>query len=765
MAVRLHMNLGLVAEAQRLPDSADTVVVVEPNIGSTSRTKGSLYMLVTGAGGRKLRDATRLVGERIRDDYYYDLSAGISVCLRKAVRAANNVLMHSSDRPPVASGEPGPIGIALAVVRGNELYVATVGPAEAYMVRQARLLTLPDASPETGLPADDIDGPEVWHGEITAGDCLILMSPNVTRRIGLGPIQESVLQLHPQAAVEQIHRQFGSGSLGSTGGDGILFIEAAEVAATHKTAPLKPVWPGDSMAGAPDRSPIPLADTVGGGVAAMQTTARHAQVAADSWLRRGVYGLFDRMPQRPMSRGRVTPMTVRRERQQRAAIGVIGLLAVITIIGGSMWFLSGTGHGDNIDQQQTASQAYAKVQADLDAVIGDGKDLMSSDPVNAFKYYTDAWNELKIAEANNYPIALLADSRSKVLSGLNRYYHVSIVDPQIVVTFATDDLEGLVLGPDGGAYVLDNTINSIYRVNLDTGAKIRVVSAGQQPLTGGSIVGNPEFMTVGGSDVVILDAFNSVWKWHPIQGNTTGVGALVPIYIPDNVNWGIGARQIGTFVVNADQNLYNFYIVVPSQKQIIKYTPATDGSGYPKGAHTNFLTVTQDVSRVDDMYIDGKIYIIDGGKITQYELGQAKGWTVDPPPDSIGPTALRPLPVYKRMASDDPAQDKGHFYAYDVKNRRIVEFLKSDGSVVGQYMVPDDTPWFTALTDMFVLPAVGDASPILYWTEGSSLMRASLVPTGPSTPLSTPGASPGASASGSAGAGSPGPGSTATQQP
>ena len=51
MAVRLYMNLGLLAESERLPDSADTVVVVEPNIGSTSRTKGYLYLLVTSKVG------------------------------------------------------------------------------------------------------------------------------------------------------------------------------------------------------------------------------------------------------------------------------------------------------------------------------------------------------------------------------------------------------------------------------------------------------------------------------------------------------------------------------------------------------------------------------------------------------------------------------------------------------------------------------------------------------------------------------------------
>src|SRR5512140_3645996 len=277
MAVRLHMNVGLVTEERRLADSADTVIVVEPVIGSTARTKGSLYLLVSGAGGRKLRDATKLVADRIRDDYYYDLSAGISGCLRKAVGNANKVLLHASDRHSREPGEAPPVGVALAVIRGNELYVATVGPAEAYLIRHARLLTLPDADPESGLPSEILDGPEVWHGEIATGDCLVLVSPNVTRKIGLGPLQDTVGQLHPQAAVDQIQRQFGSGSLGATGGDGLLIVEATEVASTHRASPLKPVWPNDSLAGAPERSPIPLADTVTNGVATVQATAHQAQ--------------------------------------------------------------------------------------------------------------------------------------------------------------------------------------------------------------------------------------------------------------------------------------------------------------------------------------------------------------------------------------------------------------------------------------------------------------------------------------------------------
>ena len=61
----------------------------------------------------------------------------------------------------------------MAVVRGNEMYVATVGPAEAYLIRQARLSTLPDPHRERGLPSSGLE-PDVWRGEITVGDSLVL---------------------------------------------------------------------------------------------------------------------------------------------------------------------------------------------------------------------------------------------------------------------------------------------------------------------------------------------------------------------------------------------------------------------------------------------------------------------------------------------------------------------------------------------------------------------------------------------------------------
>ncbi|HSL98423.1 MAG TPA: hypothetical protein VK831_07610, partial [Candidatus Deferrimicrobiaceae bacterium] len=133
MAHRIQMQLGVIPEPERTPDSPDTVLHVEPRVGAQTRTKGHLYLLVTSrVPGARAREATRLVADAIRSEYYYDESAGIRVCLTKAIQAANQRLAHARERGALGSAS-GPIGVGIAVVRDTELYVCTVGPAEAYL--------------------------------------------------------------------------------------------------------------------------------------------------------------------------------------------------------------------------------------------------------------------------------------------------------------------------------------------------------------------------------------------------------------------------------------------------------------------------------------------------------------------------------------------------------------------------------------------------------------------------------------------------------
>ena len=66
MASRLALKYGLVSEEDRLSNSSDAIVVTEPTTGSKTRTKGSLYLIVSSKtiGGR---DARRVPARRRHD--------------------------------------------------------------------------------------------------------------------------------------------------------------------------------------------------------------------------------------------------------------------------------------------------------------------------------------------------------------------------------------------------------------------------------------------------------------------------------------------------------------------------------------------------------------------------------------------------------------------------------------------------------------------------------------------------------------------------
>ncbi len=295
MAHRIQMKLGVVPEPERAADSPDTVLHVEPRVGAQTRTKGHLYLLVTSrVPGTRAREATRLVADSIRSEYYYDESAGIRVCLTKAIQAANKRLTHARERGALGN-VAGPIGVGIAVVRDNELYVCTVGPAEAYLNRGARLSTLPDPNRDHGLPAAEVD-PDVWRGEIGVGDQLMLISPNVSGVVGPDALKDSLVQLHPQSAAEQLGKLFAA--VGGRGSDGILVVEAAEVAVSRAGFAPIPVRPAEPLAGIPDRSPIPLADSVAGGFAAAQSAGRWARISAGSALGPRLHRIQDALPAR-----------------------------------------------------------------------------------------------------------------------------------------------------------------------------------------------------------------------------------------------------------------------------------------------------------------------------------------------------------------------------------------------------------------------------------------------------------------------------------
>jgi hypothetical protein len=747
MAVRLQMKLGVVAEQDRLPDSPDTVVVVEPSVGSVARSKGHLYLLVTSrVPGHRAHEATRLAAETIRNEYYYDESAGIRVCIEKAIALANKRLTHQRDRLGLghAADPGGPIGVGVAVVRGNELYVATVGPAEAYLIRQARLSTLPDPHRERGLPTAGIE-PDVWRGEITVGDSLVLISPNVVARLGPEELKDAMVTLHPQSAMEHLHHRFVAAE--GSGSDGAVAFEATEVAATTRQRTLVPVRPAEPLAGAPDRSPIPLADPVVGGVAAVTAGASKARSAAGTAFERAVYRLQELvLPRRRTAHRRVTPITARRESQRRAAVALLAFIVVVFGLGLGVYLFAprGPNPGEVVSSANAGQRALETARANLARVFGPGVDLVANNPSQAEELLTEAYRELDRAREAGVAERTIRSIEEDVVAGLDRLYRMITVEDRVVFQFdpaaeTPADLVAMVRGPDNGPYVLDGATNTVWRVNLRERTATAVIREGTE--AAGAVAGTPRLLTRGGPDLLILDANNVLWRWRPASDD--GRGTTTRVRINGAAEWGTDVVAIGTYLQDADRGLYRFYLVDPSLEQIRSYSPAADGGGFPASAN-DWLNSTRDVSGTTSLYIDGDIYLAADGEAVRFNAGASDGWTPQDPGDAI----LRSAPRYTLLASTTE-QREGPIYAYDPENERVLAFDKSDpdGAFIEQYRLPEGNDAWADMRAMYVAQGE-EGPPVLVWITRDRIHFSSLVPFEPE-PEPSPGAS-GAS-------GSPGP--------
>ncbi|HEY4226709.1 MAG TPA: hypothetical protein VGM49_00085 [Candidatus Limnocylindrales bacterium] len=707
------MKLGVVPDAERAPDSPDTALHIEPRVGAQTRTKGDLYLLITSrVPGAKARDATRLVADAIRSEYYYDESAGIRVCLVKAIQVANKRLAHAREKSALGA-DAGPIGVGLAVVRDNELYVCTVGPAEAYLNRGARLSTLPDPHRDRGLPSPDVE-PDVWRGEINVGDQLVLVSPALVATLGAETLKDVLVTLHPQSAVESLTARFRAA--GGSGSDGVVVIEAAEVAVTRSGVVPVPVRPAEPLAGMPDRSPIPLADSVAGGLAAAQSGARRARGAAGGVLYRLLVRIQDALPSRVVPNRRVTPLSARREMQRRAAMALLALVVVVGGLGAAAFLFGGRQPtGAAIATLDSAQTALDTARANLNRVIGPGIDLVANDPQHAEQLLTEAYTSIETASHGGIPASTTGPLRTQIVAGLDRLYKMVDVTSTALFTFPDKpavDLKALVKGPDGAPFVLDAATKTVYRIDLANRKASAIFRAGNKPSTGGT-EGTPILIGVGGRDLLMVDDKNVVWRWRP--ANTTGKGTITRVTAKGASEWGAGVLAIGTFIRDSEANLYNFYVVDPSQQQILRYSPAADGGGFPSSPNL-WLTAARDVSGISSMYIDGDVWVADGGQILRLVSGNSAGWTAVAPGDSI----LRHVPAYRVIGS---AADRrtGTIYGYDPANQRVIALSKVNGAYIQQFRLASAATGWSDVRGFYIQAGLQGEPDTMVWLSANGI--------------------------------------------
>ena len=385
MAVRLQMKLGVVPEHDRLPDSPDTIVVVEPSVGSVARTKGHLYLLVTLAvAGSHALEATRLVAETIRNEYYYDESAGIRVCIQKADPGREQAARPPARpaRPGVTADGDGPIGVGggrrprqRAVRRDGRAGRglphppgAPVDPARpASRARPARPAT---SSPRSGAA----------RSPSATRSCLV--SPNVVAQARArraqgrdGHAPPAVRDGAPPPPVRR-DRRHGQRRRGRLRGDRGLGRPTS--AARSSRSGRRSRWPARRTA---RRSRSPTTSQAAGGRAARPpASAQGGRRRGARPRRRGGSRTCCRRRQ-PANR-RVTPLAIAPgdaapggDRAARAGRGRRRRSA-----SASTPSAAAPGRPGAIDSVTAGPAAFEKAQADLAKVIGPGVDLVADDP-------------------------------------------------------------------------------------------------------------------------------------------------------------------------------------------------------------------------------------------------------------------------------------------------------------------------------------------------------------------------------------------------
>ena len=386
-------------------------------------------------------------------------------------------------------------------------------------------------------------------------------------------------------------------------------------------------------------------------------------------------------------------------------------------------------------------QALEAAQEDVRLVFDNGADLVTDDPAKAMQLLTNAYGDLQKAAAAGIPTATIAPIQARVVDGLDALYGVVDVDAVQAFSFDKADppvsLTAIVRGPDGAPFVLDGAGHAVYRVDLVGKKATLVFSAGQE--VGKQKVGEPRFLSVSGPDLVMLDSKNVLWRWRPIDKK--GDGAIARVQVAQATNWGKDIRAMGTFLRDADKGLYNLYVVDPSEKQILRYSPAADGSGFP-AAPTGYLAAPQDVSGISSLYIDGDLWSIDGGDVVRFSGGQrAKNSVADP-----GDELLRPGTRYG-LVTGYGATGEGNVYAWDSVNRRVIATDKTTGDLVAQYRLAEDPERWVDMRGAYVVDRGAGKAPLLVWLTADRIWNTPLEAIGsaaassPSPTAASPGAS------------------------
>jgi hypothetical protein len=575
-------------------DGRDVVITHEPEIGATLRTRGRFYLLCEiDPPSRRGSEIASEVSELARHEYYYDLSAGVEVGLRRALRKANRraAQLVRDERGRVR------LHLACAVVVNNEIHAARVGSAHVFLVRHARLF-LPGEEPgeladfvhrtttrqAASLGAETDLLPLVWRHTIEAGDTIVLATGSVVDALGAEELKNAAITLHPRAAAEHVRaRAIAEGTGGS---HATIFIEVAPSPGAAVRLGGEPDVPAD------EPREVVIAETIRSRLDVVWRL-RPRPVRALAWLLRPVARIataatlvvLELMPRRaPALPRRPESARIRSARVQRATSLLALLLFVVSV-----------GIGAVVVRDFQANQVVNDHRL---AIIDVENDIAATRSLAARKDIDRAWEKLsaasdRLASAARSPAAdaaRVAQLRAEIAVLQDKLNDIVIDLSKVAPAAAPGDITQTV----NGLYAVDPGAGRLWRIFGDPAATGVVLQRGQ----GG--VGTPIAVTAQGEALLTLDDARKLWR---AEGNK-----IVPVELPDAGAWK-SATAIATFAGNV-------YVLDPRAGQLWRYEP--DFRGDLDGP-TGFLPAALAPDTARGLAVDGDIWVVTtGGEVQRY---------------------------------------------------------------------------------------------------------------------------------------------------
>jgi hypothetical protein len=670
---------------------SDVVIVSEPETGAQLRTKGRLYLLCEVAGpGSPSTGApiAREVADLTKHEYYYDLSGGIEVSLRRALRQANR-RAHQKLKEHRARIS---LHIACAVVVNNEIYGARVGTAQVFLVRRARLF-LPGEEPgeladfvhrttsreAASLGSEPDVVAKVWRQTIEPGDTLIVAAGALIDGLGAETLKNAAVTLHPRAAADHIHNRAVAD--GVAGSDGALFVEltqSAGAAARVAAEPMPAHEPAEVVIAESIRSRI---DSIWRHRPRLGGLVRGAAAPVASAATKGVAVGLELMPKRGAALPRHPDTARQRSRRQRRAVTTLAIVLLLAAVG-----VGGLAYRDY--ESNRTGREYQN------AVLGAQEDLASAHRLAERKPPDPAGARAKIASA-----------RAKIdEAGRSLFAETSRLDAlRADAALLEDNLDGVVLdlgriakgskplqivGNVNGLYVADPGSGRLWRIfgdPLQTGV---VMQKGQKS------VGAPSLVTWQSDVLFVLDDAHKIWRAEGDQ-----VQDVTPA---DNASW-----KSTTAIAVFTQNLY---VLDAASGQLWKHE-SPDSETFAKA--TAYLATPLAANTAAWLAIDGDVWIVtttnEIQRFRRNPLALTAG-RVDFAPKWQGET-VRPTMI-------QAVNGQTNIYVLDPAARYVVQ-LSRDGRELLRVPLSPTLPPASAFY-------VSEGSRIAYTVHGSKIVATSL---------------------------------------